>query len=58
VTGICRPSALTEWGRRLAQVKGRKRALLAVARTLAAILHNMWIDGTAFHVETRQGRMT
>ena len=40
------------------QVKGRKRALVAVARTLAAILHNMWIDGTAFHVETRQGRMT
>ena len=32
----------------LARSKGRKRALVAIARKLAVILHHMWIDGTPF----------
>ena len=32
----------------LARSKGRKRALAAIARKLAVILHRMWIDCTAF----------
>ena len=31
-----------------ARSKGRKRALVAIARKLAVILHAMWIDGTPF----------
>jgi transposase len=41
-------SALKAWGLRLAKSKGRKRALVAIARKLAVILHRMWIDGTPF----------
>lgn len=36
---------------RLVRTKGRKRALVAVARKLAVILHRMWITGTPFNVE-------
>ncbi|MFQ5626063.1 MAG: IS110 family transposase [Methyloligellaceae bacterium] len=41
-------SSLKAWGTRLARSKGRKRALVAIARKLAVILHAMWIDGTPF----------
>ena len=41
-------SSLKAWGVRLARSKGRKRALVAIARKLAVILHAMWIDGTPF----------
>ncbi len=41
-------SSLKAWGARLARSKGRKRALVAIARKLAVILHAMWIDGTPF----------
>jgi len=36
------------WGLRLAKVRGLQRAVIAVARKLAAILHRMWVDGTDF----------
>ena len=41
-------SSLKAWGVRLARSKGRKRALVAIARKLAVILHAMWIDGKPF----------
>ncbi len=41
-------SSLKAWGARLARSKGRKRALVAIARKLAVILHRMWRDGTPF----------
>ena len=41
-------SSLKVWGRRLAKTKGHRRAVIAVARKLAVILHKMWIDGTDF----------
>jgi len=47
-------STLKAWGSRLAKSKGRKRALVAVARKLAVILHTMWIDGTAFCTRTQE----
>lgn len=43
-----RPSALKTWGLRLARTKGRRRALVAVARKLAVILHRMWVTNTPF----------
>ncbi|MEM9670779.1 MAG: IS110 family transposase [Pseudomonadota bacterium] len=46
-----RPSVLKSWGLRLARTKGRRRALVAVARKLAVILHRMWMTNTPFHAE-------
>ena len=33
---------------RVAQRRGMGRAIVAVARRLAVILHRMWVDGTDF----------
>jgi len=41
-------SCLKAWGVRLARTRGHKRAVIAVARKLAVILHKMWITGTDF----------
>jgi transposase len=41
-------SWLKAWGIRVAQRRGMRRAIVAVARRLAVILHRMWIDGTDF----------
>ncbi len=41
-------SRLRAWGLRVAQRRGRNRAIVAVARKLATVLHRMWLDGTAF----------
>ena len=45
-----RSCALKAWGHRLMKSKGRKRAVVAVARKLAVILPTMWSDGTEFCV--------
>ena len=36
------------WGVRIAARRGHKRAVTAVARKLAVIMHRMWLDGTEF----------
>jgi len=44
-------SALRRWGLKLAQSggkRGKKRALVAVARKLAVLLHSMWRSGKRF----------
>jgi transposase len=41
-------SSLKSWGVRLAKTRGHRRAVIAVARKLAVILHRMWIDGSQF----------
>ncbi|MET4518694.1 IS110 family transposase [Bradyrhizobium sp. I1.7.5] len=48
-----RPSPLQQWGRSLIERLGSKRAMVAVARKLAVILHHMWRDGTAFQWSPR-----
>jgi hypothetical protein len=45
-------SSLKAWGVRLMKTKGRRRAIVAVARKIAVVLHRMWVDGSDF----RQGR--
>ena len=45
---VTRFSALKRWGLEVAKRGGLKRAMVAVARKLAVILHRMWIDGTTF----------
>ena len=41
-------STLKAWGVRLAKIRGHRRAVIAVARKLAVILHRMWIDESGF----------
>ena len=41
-------SQIKSWGMRLVRTKGRRRAVVAVARKLAVLLHRMWVDGTEF----------
>lgn len=44
-------SALRRWGLKLAEgggSRGKRRAVVAVARKLAAILHRLWVDGTCY----------
>jgi len=39
---------LKAWGLRLSKNKGHRKAVIAVARKLAVILHRMWVDETDF----------
>ena len=48
LTRIQRPCALRQWGLRIMQRAGLKKAQVAVARKLATMLHEMWTDGTEF----------
>jgi len=43
-----RDCALRTWGMALAEAKGAKRARVAVARKLAALLHTLWRTETSF----------
>lgn len=46
-----RATWLRTWGAQLARRRGRKRAIVALARRIAVILHRMWVDGTIFRLE-------
>lgn len=48
-------SEIKSWGLRLMRRKGRRRALVAVARKLAVIMHRIWADGTEFRHEPLRG---
>lgn len=48
LTRVKRPFALQQWGRRIAEAKGGKRARTAVARKLAVLLHALWLNETEF----------
>jgi transposase len=37
------------------RAKGRRRAVVAVARKLAVLLHRIWIDGTEFRQHQVRG---
>jgi transposase len=41
-------SALKRWAMDVAKRRGLKRAKVALARKLAAVMHRMWVDGTTF----------
>ena len=46
-----RRNALRTWASRVAKRRGRKRAMVALARRMAIVMHRMWIDGTTFRME-------
>ena len=48
MTRSSRWSSLKVWGMQLAKTRGHKRAVIAVARKLAVIMHRMWIDEVPF----------
>ena len=41
-------SWLRAWAMHIARRRGLKRAIVALARRLAVILHRIWVDGTEF----------
>jgi transposase len=42
-------SWLKAWAMKIAKHRGMKKAIVALARRLAVIMHRIWIDGTEFH---------
>ena len=36
------------WAMQIARRRGMKKAIVALARRLAVILHRIWVDGTKF----------
>jgi len=49
-------SALREWGIKLSKKRGRKKAVVAVARKLAGILWAMWKNNTSFEARLPQAK--
>ncbi len=47
-------SSLKAWGVRLMKTKGRRRAIVAVARKIAVVLHRMWVDGSDFRLGSQE----
>lgn len=45
-------SSLRAWGMSIAKRRGHKKAVVAVARKLATVLHSMWRDGSEFRWST------
>lgn len=48
LTRVKRWSSLKAWAVRISRRRGHKKAIIALARRIAVILHRMWIDGTVF----------
>ncbi len=56
LTRSSRWSPLKAWGMKLAKTRGHRRAVIAVARKLAVILHRVWIDDSQFRWGTEAAR--
>ena len=48
LTRAVRFSALKRWALEVAKRRGMKRAKVALARKLSALLHRLWVDGSEF----------
>lgn len=48
LTRVVRFSALKRWAIDVAKRRGMKRAIVALARKLASVLHRIWVDGSEF----------
>ena len=53
-------SWLKAWAMQIARRRGMKKAIVALARRLAVIMHRIWLDGTDFRWTRRacNGSMT
>jgi hypothetical protein len=41
-------SWLKAWAMKIARQRGKKKAIVALARRLAVIMHRIWVDGASF----------
>ena len=41
-------SWLKAWAMKIARHRGKKKAIVALARRLAVIMHRIWVDGGSF----------
>jgi hypothetical protein len=57
LTRVHQWSALKAWGMAVAKRRGLRRAIVAVARKLAIIMHRMWADTTTFNWSTADCRL-
>jgi transposase len=57
LTRVSKWSWLKAWAMAVAKRRGQRRAMVALARRLAVIMHRMWRDGTDFRW-TRQASPT
>lgn len=57
VHGGAKWSWLRAWGMRVAHRRGMRRAIVAVARRLAVVLHRMWVDATDFRWSNKTAAM-
>ena len=48
LTRTIRWSWLKAWAMKIARHRGMKKAIVALARRLAVIMHRIWVDGTEF----------
>ena len=48
-------SWLKAWAMQIARRRGMKKAIVALARRLAVIMHRIWVDGTAFRWNSGPG---
>ena len=48
LTRVQKWSWLKAWAMNFAKRRGQKKAIVALARRLAVIMHRMWRDGTEF----------
>lgn len=51
-------STLKRWAMEVARRRGMKRAMVALARKLATVLHRMWLDGTDFRFGKQEVQAT
>ena len=56
LTRVTKWSWLKAWAMNVARRRGAKKAIIALARRIAVILHRMWNDGTEFRW-TREARV-
>ena len=50
-----RASWLRSWAAQVAKRRGRKRAMVALARRIGSVLHRMWRDDTVFQLDAPPG---
>ena len=48
LTRVVKWSWLKAWAKNVARRRGQQKAIVALARRMAVIMHRMWIDGTEF----------
>ena len=58
ITRSVKWSWLKAWAMKIAKNRGLKRAIVALARRLAVIMHRIWVDGTEFRWTKEEGALT